>query len=224
MKDKSKSIFNILFNILFAIYPILVFYFLIYKKVPVRIFSIFTIALALYGFITVIINTKEQKWSLGFWNSVLLIVIGVAGFIINTSMMPKLFSVFINVILLYTFGITLFRPPVMIYRFAILADKSIPQSPGQEKIAAYCFKVTIIWVIFFIVNGSIAAFTVFFCSDLIWVIYNNAVAPAMTGLLFISEFIARKIMQKKLPKAHSVPIDVCSAKDGAELENPNNSI
>ena len=201
MSDKSKKIFNTLFNAVFAIYPILVFYFLIIKKVPVRVFSLFTLALALYGFITVILNKNGQKWGLSFWNSVLLMVIGGVGFIINLTMIPKLFSVFINVILLYNFGITLFRPPVMIYRFAVLADKSIPESPGQKKIESYCYKVTVIWVVFFIVNGSIAALTVFCGSDLTWAVYNNAVAPVMTGLLFVGEFIARKIMQRKLPKA-----------------------
>ena len=197
MKDKSKNIFNIILNILFVIYPVLVFYFLIFKKVSVRPFSLFTIGLALFGFFTVILNKNKEKWGLSFWNSVLLAVIGVIGFIINTSMISKLFSVFVNIVLLYNFGITLFRRPVMIYRFAVLMDKSIPDSAGQKKIAVYCYKVTVIWVIFFLINGSIAAFTVFFCSDLVWAVYINAVAPAITGLLFVGEFIARKIMQKK---------------------------
>jgi acyl-CoA synthetase (AMP-forming)/AMP-acid ligase II len=106
-----------------------------------------------------------------------------------------------NIILLYTFGITLFQPPAMIYRFAILADKSIPKSLGEKKIAAYCYKVTVIWVVFFIINGSIAALTVFYGSDLIWAIYNNVAAPVLIGILFAGEFIVRKFVQKKIPKA-----------------------
>ena len=167
MSNKSKSIFNILFNAVLVLYPILVFYFLIIQKVPVRIFSLFTLALALFGFVAGISNRNGKKFELSFWNSILLMVIGGLGFIINTNMIPKLFSVFVNIMLLYNFGITLFRPPVMIYRFAVLADKTIPESPGQKKIAAYCYKVTVIWVVFFIINGSIAAFTVFYGSDII---------------------------------------------------------
>jgi len=202
-KRKYKNIINILFNAVLVIYPILVFYFLIIQKVPVRVFSLFTLAFALFGFVAGIINRSGKKFGLSFWNSILLMVIGGVSFIINIDMIPKLFPIFPNIILLYTFGITLFRPPVIIYRFAVLADKSIPESPGQKKIAAYCYKVTVIWVVFFIVNGSIAAFTVFCGSDLIWAVYNNAVAPALTGLLFAGEFIARKFMQKKIPKTAS---------------------
>ena len=182
-------------------YPILVFYFLIIQKIPIRIFSLFTIALALFGLITGIINKTDKKFGLSFWNSLLLFIIGGISLILNTNMIPKLFPVFTNIMLLYTFGITLFQPPVMIYRFAVLADKSIPNSPGQKQIAAYCYKVTVVWIVFFIINGSIAAWTVFYGSDFVWAIYNNAVAPILIGIIFIVEFIVRKIVQRKIPKA-----------------------
>ena len=201
MNDKYKKFFSIVFNFFLAMYPILVFYFLIIKKIPIRIFSLFTIALALFGFILGISKKTDKKFGSSFWNSLLLFVIGAVSLLINSTMIPKLFPVFINIILLNTFGITLFQPPVMIYRFAVLADKSIPKSLGQKKIAAYCYKVTVIWIVFFIINGSIAALTIFYGSDLIWAIYNNAVAPVLIGILFTGEFIVRKYAQRKIPKA-----------------------
>jgi len=201
VSDKLKGFLNILSNTVLAIYPILVFYFLLIKKVPVRVFSVFTLALAFFGLFIGILNKNGKKFGFSFWNSILLMAIGGVSFIINSDMIPKLFPVFVNIVLLYNFGITLWRPPVMIYRFAVLADKSIPESIGQKEIAAYCYKVTVIWVVFFIVNGTLAAFTVFYGSDFIWTVYNNAVAPALTGILFAGEFIARKFMKKKLPKA-----------------------
>ena len=204
MNVKCKNIFrkcSILFNVVLAVYPILIFYFLIIQKTPIRIFSLFTMALALFGFVVGILKESDKKYDSAFWNSLLLFAIGVLGFVINTSMILKLFPVLINIILLYNFGITLFRPPAMIYRFAVLADKSIPGSPGREKIAAYCHKVTVVWMVFFIINGSIAALTVFLGSDLIWAVYNNVVAPVLIGLLFAGEFIVRKFVQKKIPKA-----------------------
>jgi uncharacterized membrane protein len=89
----------------------------------------------------------------------------------------------------------------MIYRFAVLADKTIPHSPGEKEIAAYCYKVTVVWVVFFALNGSIAALTVISGSDKIWAIYNCGIANVLMGFLFIGEFIVRKFVQKKIPKA-----------------------
>jgi uncharacterized membrane protein len=205
MSDKYKSIFWILFNALMAMYPILVFYFLIIQKIPIRILSLFIIAFALFEFTVRFFKKGDKKIGSNIWNSLLLLAIGVLGFIINTNMILKLSPILMNIILLYTFGITLFHPPTIIFRFAVLADKTIPNSPGEKKIAAYCYKVTIIWVVFFIINGSIAALTVFSGSDLIWAIYNCGLAYVLAGILFVGEFIVRKFMHKKIHKA--VPFD-----------------
>ena len=201
MSDKYKSFFSIFFNAVLAMYPVLVFCFLIILKVPIRIFSLFIIALALIEFIVRISTRIDKKHGSNIWNSLLLLVIGVLGLIINTNMVHKLSPVLMNIILLYTFGITLFQPPPMIYRFAVLIDKSIPKSLGEKRIAAYCYKVTVIWVLFFLINGIIAALTVFFGSDLIWVIYNSGVSMVLIGILFAGEYIVRIIVHKKIPKA-----------------------
>jgi len=201
MSDKNKSLLGILSNAVLAMYPILVLCFLLILKIPVRIFSLFTIALALFDIVFRILQKHTKKHISNYSNSLLLLIMGILGLIINTNIVHKLSPVMMNIMLLYTFGITLFEPPAMIYRFAVLADKSIPKSLGQKEIAAYCYKVTVIWVVFFIINGSIAALTVFFGSDFLWAIYNNGVSPVLIGSLFAGEFIVRKIVHKKIPKA-----------------------
>ena len=164
-------------------------------------FSLFIIALAFVEFIIKIKRKSDNKPGSNSWNALVLLFIGVFGFIFNSAMVLKLSPILMNIILLYTFGITLFKPPTMIYRFATLADKSIPGSLGEKKIAAYCYKVTIIWSVFFILNGILAALTVFSGSILIWTIYNFGVAYILAGFLFAGEFIVRKFVHKKIPKA-----------------------
>jgi len=105
-----------------------------------------------------------------------------------------------NLIFLAAFGLTLFKPPVMIYRFAVIQDKTIPGSPAEKKVAAYCRKVTIVWCVFFVFNGSMAAFTIFSLSDAIWAVYNGGISYILMGILFAGEFIIRKKVQKKMPK------------------------
>jgi hypothetical protein len=102
---------------------------------------------------------------------------------------------------LAAFGSTLFAPPVMIFRFATLQDKSIKGSLAEKRIAAYCRKVTWVWCGFFVLNGSIAFYTVFFASDALWSIYNGGISYILIGILFAGEFIVRKMTDKKMPKA-----------------------
>ncbi|MCL2765160.1 MAG: AMP-binding protein [Treponema sp.] len=102
-----------------------------------------------------------------------------------------------NVVFLLIFGFTIFLPPPIIYRFAVLMDKSIPGSPWNKRIAEYCRKVTIVWCGFFLLNGSFAAYTVFSGSDTLWTIYNGGIVFILMGLLFAGEYIIRKIIQKK---------------------------
>jgi len=203
MDDNSKRILRVVCSAILAIYPFLIIFFLLIQKFPVRIFSLVIIVLALLEFIIRISKRKsDKKHDSNLWKSLILLVIGVLCLITNTSMAYKLFPIFINILLLFTFGITLFQPPSMIYRFAVLADKTIPESSGAKKIAAYCYKVTVLWVVLFAVNGSIAAATVFFGSDLIWIIYNGGVSNVLVGALFVGEFIVRKFVQKKI--SHTV--------------------
>ena len=208
---KYKSIFRIFFNVILAMYPILVFFLLVIQKFPIRIFSLFIIALAFLEFFIRISKRKSDKKKISdLWNSLLLLIIGVICFITNTNIAFKLSPIFMNIIFLFTFGTTLIKPPTMIYRFAVLADKTIPKSLGEKKIAAYCYKVTVLWVLFFLINGCIAVLTVLSGSDLIWVIYNGGIAYVLGGILFVGEFIVRYFVHKKIPKA--VPLSSFSKK------------
>jgi 3-hydroxymyristoyl/3-hydroxydecanoyl-(acyl carrier protein) dehydratase len=91
----------------------------------------------------------------------------------------------------------------MIYRFAIMQDKSIPGSLNEKRIAAYCKKVTIVWLVFIFFNGSMAAWTIFSGSDAFWAVYNGGVSYILMGILFAGEFIVRKKVQKNMPKEKS---------------------
>ena len=54
------------------------------------------------------------------------------------------------------------------------------------------------WCIFFIVNGSIATFTVFVGSDKIWSLYNGLISYILIGLFFMVEYLVRKMVQSKM--------------------------
>lgn len=101
----------------------------------------------------------------------------------------KLYPVLINMTLLVVFFTSLYYPPSIIERLARLRQPDLPQS-GID----YTRRVTKIWILFFIVNGTIALYTAIFASMEVWVLYNGLVAYIAMGCLFAGEFVYRKLV------------------------------
>ncbi|MDR1932083.1 MAG: AMP-binding protein, partial [Spirochaetales bacterium] len=99
------------------------------------------------------------------------------------------------------FCYTLVSPPPLIFRLAILRDKTIKGSLAEKRVEKYCGRVTLLWCAFFVINGGIAAFTVFFTSDTVWTLYNGGVSYILMGILFGGELMIRTMAAKKMPKA-----------------------
>lgn len=206
-----KKFLKILFYIVSALYPVLVFTFLVIFKLPVRILSLCVIALAFAFFLSATGRKKNEgsgekgafDWK-PLLSSALFLAAGIICFFTNQTVFLKLYSVVISATLLAVFGTTLFLPPNMIFRFATLQDKTIKGSLAEKRVEAYCRKVTIAWCIFFICNGSAAAYTAFFCSDKVWSIYNGGVSYVLMGFMFAVEFLIRKQVNKKMPKVCTI--------------------
>ena len=196
---RSKKTLKIFLSVLSALYPLVVFACLVIFKVPVRIFSLFVILFAFLYFLAATGGRDRRKTARLFLSSFLLLAAGTACFITGSSFLLKFYPVCISGIFLALFGYTLFSPPSMVFRFATLMDKSIPGSPAEKPVAAYCFRVTVIWCCFFVANGTFSLVTVFSGSDLLWSVYNGGVSYLLMGLLFAGEYIVRKIVSKKMP-------------------------
>ena len=205
-----KKAIRIFFYVISVLYPILVFTLLVVFKLPLKLLSLCVIALAAALFLSISAKNKEKNLN---WKplatSIIFFLAGLLCFMTDEAVFLKLYPVAINLIFLAFFGSTLFRGPNMIFRFATLADKSVKGSFHEKKVENYCRKVTIIWCIFFIFNGSIAILTVFAGrifgitaenADRIWSLYNGGISYILMGVLFAAEFIVRKFVDKKMVK------------------------
>jgi uncharacterized membrane protein/3-hydroxymyristoyl/3-hydroxydecanoyl-(acyl carrier protein) dehydratase len=181
--------------ILAAIYPVLVFCSLVIFKIPLRYFSVFIIFVALVVFLGA--TSKKKDW-FRLVSAGLLGAAGLACFLSASSFFLKLYPVLMNAVFLGAFGFTLFSPPTMIFRFAVLQDKTIRGAPWEKKVEAYCRTVTLVWCGFFILNGGIAVWTVASGSDTIWSLYNGGISYILMGTLFAGEFVIRRITDKKI--------------------------
>lgn len=209
-----KTFLKILLSVLLALYPVVIFTLLVVYKFPIRIVSLCIIILAVTVFLCFTGSQSEKdKKKIDFKpliGSCLFLVAGILCFITQETIFLRLYSVVISVTMLFLFGSTLFFPPNMIFRFATLADKTIKGAPWEDKVNAYCKKVTIVWCCFFIINGTISVFTAFADSifpniseeqaNTIWSVYNGGISYVLMGLLFIVEYCIRKVVDKKIRK------------------------
>lgn len=205
-----KKAIRIFFYVISIIYPILVFTLLVVFKLPLKLLSLCIIALAAALFVSVSAKNKEKNFD---WKplatSLLFFLAGLLCFMTDEAIFLKLYPVAINLIFLVFFASTLLRGPNMIFRFATLADKSVKGSFHEKKVENYCRKVTVIWCIFFILNGTVAILTVFAdkifgitheFADKVWSLYNGGISYILMGILFAAEFIVRKFVDKKMTK------------------------
>lgn len=209
-----------IFILLSILCPAAVFCCLVIFHVPIRIFSLFVVFLALVYLLIFTGNKKRNLKSLV--SASLLLLGGIVCLATGKDFFIKLYPVLMNVIFLFTFAATLFSRPNICFRFACLADKKLAKSHISRRVEKYCFKVTLIWCVFFVLNGSAALYTVLCKSDKIWSIYNGGISYILMGVLFAGEFLVRMIVNSKMPKiiyitkfnADSRPMDTVLCYDG----------
>jgi uncharacterized membrane protein len=91
-----------------------------------------------------------------------------------------------NGVLLCVFGYSVLYPPTVVERIARLED-----GPLTPEAVRYTRRVTIAWVAFFVVNGSIAVYTALRTSLNTWALYNGFVAYLLIGAMFGGEWLLR---------------------------------
>ena len=111
----------------------------------------------------------------------------------------KLYPVFVNAALFTVFAASLRGTP-MVETFARLRHKNLP-APA----VVYCRRVTVVWCVFFIVNGLVALDSALFRSDAWWALYNGAVSYVLIAVLFAAEFAVRILVQRKHEASGETP-------------------
>ncbi len=208
---------RILFSVLSVAYPLAVFLCLVIFDVPVKVFSLFVVFLGLVyllaatgGDKNLTFSEKIKKNARLLAGATLLLVAGIFCIATGKDFFIRLYPVLMNAVFLFAFGATFFSKPVMVFRFACLADKNLEKSEDAERVEKYCRKVTAVWCAFFVVNGAAALYTVLIQNVKIWSLYNGGISYLLMGILFLTEFIIRKRVIKKMPEL--IPISKFNAK------------
>lgn len=135
-----------------------------------------------------------RKYSYRIWlfMAVGLLIAGLV-FLFNDPIYLRLYPVMMSLTMLGIFAYSLHSPPTVIESIAALGFK------GEEMpkhVIDYTRAVTKVWCVFFVLNASIAAYTITLSLD-IWALYNGLISYLLMGLLFAIEFIYRQLVVKK---------------------------
>lgn len=178
-----KRIMALLVIILFVAYPVIVYFGLSHLPISVLGGSLFVLFM-----IRLLASLWHHKKTA---QELIPMALGVGGVLLAATILQSekllLFvPVAMNVVLLLSFGATLFKGTPMIERFATLAGEEI-----TERVQGYCRRVTWVWVGFFSLNGTVALYTVLFASKEVWTLYNGLISYTLIGALMGVEYLFR---------------------------------
>ncbi|MBW3730104.1 hypothetical protein [Aeromonas dhakensis] len=99
----------------------------------------------------------------------------------------------VSLALLCLFGWSLTRPMSLVERLARLQDPALPAAA-----IGYTRRVTQVWCGFFVINGALAAFTIWHGDLALWSLYNGLVSYLLMGGLMGAEYLVRRRLLKRL--------------------------
>lgn len=163
-------------------YPFAVYYGLQYF--PPRFLALILLALLFVRIVLLKNNLAKMPWVVPA--TLLGSLALVFSFFTQSNLGFKLYPLFVNCSLFMVFSFSLFKPPSVIETFARLKEKNL-----NKKGIKYTEKVTLIWCLFFIINGCISFYTALYSELEFWMLYNGFISYILMGCLFLGEFLVR---------------------------------
>ncbi len=181
---KIRFAITLLVALVSIAYPLLVYFSL--DRLQPATFSVVLVALAVLRFLT----GKNQA---GIAVQVAILLVFAAILLMdNNPATLRWYPVMMNAGMFAVFALSLWQTPTVIERLARLSEPNLPESGIR-----YTRRVTQIWCGFFILNGSIAAWTALAASWSTWTLYNGLIAYILMGSLLAGEWLLRQRIRSK---------------------------
>lgn len=131
-----------------------------------------------------------QARSLAISAAITLLLVGL---VVDAELGMRGYPVAVNAVMLAVFATSLWRGPPVIERLARLREPDLPASGVR-----YTRRVTQVWCLFFVINGSIAAWTACYADLSTWSLYNGVISYVLMGLMFAGEWCCRRRLRSHL--------------------------
>ena len=176
---KSKKVIGGIICILTVIYPFLVYY--TWQK-----FAFYFIA----GIValTMLKALLFGQRSLFCMATIVGLLVGVT-FILNEQIAAMLYPTLMSLAWAFFFAYTLINPPTFIERIARLADPNLDIAGVK-----YTRKVTILWLVYCLINAVISLMTIILDNLSLWTLYNGCISYLLMGVLISGEYVYRKMI------------------------------
>jgi uncharacterized membrane protein len=147
--------------------------------------------------------TPEPLWIVAAVGAALLAAAGAIG---GRWAPVQLYPALVNAVLFALFASSLWRGPTVVERVARLHDPALPPEG-----VAYTRRVTQVWCVFFVVNGTIAAGTALWASPAAWALYNGVISYGAMGLLMAVEWLVRRRVRARFPRPSVLAVEATHA-------------
>jgi len=105
----------------------------------------------------------------------------------------KAYPILVSLVFAAAFAHSLWWPPTIIEQIARFRQPELPL-----EVNSYLRKVTIAWLMFFIINAAISAATAASGSLRLWTLYNGLISYMAMGVMFATEFVVRQFVHRRL--------------------------
>ena len=119
-------------------------------------------------------------------------ILALLSMLVDSTLPLRYYPVLVNAVLCAVFAWSMLFPPSIAERIAKLTDPELPAYAVR-----YTRRVTGAWIVFFVINGSIAWWTARYGSDVHWALYNGAIAYVLIGTMFVGELLVRRVYARK---------------------------
>jgi len=108
----------------------------------------------------------------------------------------KAYPVLLSLALAAAFAYSLIWPPTIVEQIARIRHPDLPLY-----VNSYLRKVTIAWLMFFLINAALSAATAMSGSLKLWTLYNGFIAYIAMGVMFAAEFLIRQVVHQRIRRA-----------------------
>jgi uncharacterized membrane protein len=153
-------------------------------------FSIGALGFLFAGFMAARMVSSNHKDPFGIALMVAAIIgigLNVLAAITADALLMKLYPVVISAVFFGVFASSLVGGETVIAKIAKKYHGHL-----SPKAVQYTTKVTVVWCLFFVLNGIAAFYTVFWTSARTWALYNGLISYLLMGSLFACEYFFRQ--------------------------------